>query len=1330
MITSKMKKILCVSLSAALVASSTSLGQLSAIAAPSNAASSASNAAVSKAINQGADLLKGQQASKLYFGNLEQTAKDRTQTNPDLLEFDSAEPVLWRVLENNTEDDNLLLISDRELGSIQMLASNTDAYQYSVDLSRTYYNSSDFYARIFSQVSAEQSLLKPVTIDDAAEGAIPDLQDGDSGYDAASAQNHATLGPAVDNVYFIKPSYMDVNNTAYGFQNTIESRSTADSAKVFEMSDYARVEWDKNGWNISRAGDPEKFTTRTPGSKSLVANYYGDGEGQHKWDDELKETNMAYGISGVGTAEPRYSASSKPGMGGDVLMTNLDSSQILLISSPTAKPEMSAPATGIQMTSNYTGANNWKLTIHDPSMDGTVEAPFTASIDNSGVVKGGNITVSYANATEYSQISAAIVDEAGTVLAYGTLTDELDGELSGSATLTLPGGRDGISAGNYTLYIYDEMMNGQGKTDCSSNPVTFDITVENSSSDATLSNMAYTVGSTGAKDNVQIEAGKFDYTVDLAGGALDDTITLEPTTTKAAAKVSYADGSNEIKLANGTGSKTLTVTASNETTTQNYTFTFNTSKPEEDASLKSLRYSIDDSTSLPVPDFAPATLEYTVPAFDGDTVRPDAKLLLDPSPTQVGAIVDTTAVTLTDNAAQATVEVTAPNKVNKQVYTVNFSRTPSADNTLATLKYRLPDTTEWVDVDPTDIPAEIKLGSHAVEPGDIIEIDATTTSAYAGLDITNAEVREDDTGVTGQGSVKVTAEDGTEATFNLNFSTGECEISTLNDIKYTVDSGEQQSVAGFDKDVKEYNIELPAETSETASITLEAVKGDDHETVEYSAQTFNLVDGASTQTITVTAEAGASFVTTYTLNFTRAKSSNNKLESASYTVQGQPEAVEIENFNPELDENTVILPDTVARDATITVSGTKGESHQAIDESQATVTLVDGKGTAQLTVTAEDQSQRVYKFKFVVNPSNNANLTALEYSVDGGAFTAVADFAPDKTQYDTIILPVGTSKTGTVSFKCTTENQYADVKADDITLTGSDVVDATITVTAEDNQTTKEYKLSFRTMSDNANLADLKYEIDGTQYAITDFDPATSQYNVSLPPETSKTAAIALVGTPQDSYSTVATDAIQLVDGVGEAELTVTAEAGQTTTYTVNFTREKYTEATISELEYSIDGGTPYTQTLEPGKTVYDITLPYDTNPNGTIVLTPISDTYSTVVENHDVTLVNGKGSTTIVMASEAASSDGQNGGLRAGETTTYTFNFTVAEAPAPTPEPTPEPAPQPTPSEEGESTFSPASAATTGTSSSPVTGDAAGLGLAVLALAGTAAVLLKKKRK
>ena len=139
---------------------------------------------------------------------------------------------------------------------------------------------------------------------------------------------------------------------------------------------------------------------------------------------------------------------------------NLNPSSVLFTSaSGTSK------STFAVVGSDNMSANTWKLTLKDG------EIKFAATLPTKGTA-GQDITVNITTlgTGTYNQISAILTDDDGTVVAYGKIGE--DG--ISDKTFALP---STLSAGNYTLHVFEEQVNSGNLTDYASKEVTGTIAI-------------------------------------------------------------------------------------------------------------------------------------------------------------------------------------------------------------------------------------------------------------------------------------------------------------------------------------------------------------------------------------------------------------------------------------------------------------------------------------------------------------------------------------------------------------------------------------------------------------------------------------------------------------------------------------------------------------------------------------------------------------------------------------------------------------------------------------------------------------------------------------
>ena len=128
------------------------------------------------------------------------------------------------------------------------------------------------------------------------------------------------------------------------------------------------------------------------------------------------------------------------------------------------------PAGGLAEIPKY-ARNDWKLTLLDSSRSGFSVSTTAVSTTN----YGGDIQIEYSGAQtgDNEYISVLLKDLAGNPTYYGrsaALT-----EASGTVTIPVAAG---LTAGEYTLYVYNEQYNGDKMTDLASDLKSIPLTVE------------------------------------------------------------------------------------------------------------------------------------------------------------------------------------------------------------------------------------------------------------------------------------------------------------------------------------------------------------------------------------------------------------------------------------------------------------------------------------------------------------------------------------------------------------------------------------------------------------------------------------------------------------------------------------------------------------------------------------------------------------------------------------------------------------------------------------------------------------------------------------
>ena len=333
--------------------------------------------------------------------------------------------------------------------------------------------------------------------------------------------------------------------------------------------------------------------------------------------------------------------------------------------------------------------------------------------------------------------------------------------------------------------------------------------------------------------------------------------------------------------------------------------------------------------------------------------------------------------------------------------------------------------------------------------------------------------------------------------------------------------------------------------------------------------------------IQVKATDGSS-TTTYKIKFVSAASNNARL--ADIQVNGN----NINGFNAYLNTYNVQLPYGTTDIPVVTATA---------QDAGATVTITQATSTtdsATIHVDAADgTTTNTYTLNFSVAQLSDNTLEAIY--IDG---ELVPGFTPTKNNY-TISLPLGTTTTPTITW----QSAYAD-GAQTIELTKNTLDEgAQIAVSAPAAPSTRTYKLTYKIeASSYAYLAGIS--LDGLP--IEGFTPEQTNYSFTLPIGT--TTLPTITWTQGDPYQTVS-----ITEGGvdGTTRIVVTAAAGNTVTYRLNFSTEKSTNNALQAIELD---GTPL-EGFHPDTLNYTITLPAGTTTLPVVTYTQ-GDDYQTVTLN------------------------------------------------------------------------------------------------------------------
>ena len=383
-----------------------------------------------------------------------------------------------------------------------------------------------------------------------------------------------------------------------------------------------------------------------------------------------------------------------------------------------------------------------------------------------------------------------------------------------------------------------------------------------------------------------------------------------------------------------------------------------------DATLSALTYSINSGNpvSITVKDNIDdisldydKTLEGKSIELVGTTTDPNAEITVN-----AGA-------TITSGTATATVTVTAEDKTTKD-YSVTFN---VANDVLATIVAPAA-ITEGLVFSEAVASSEAALAILNANPYNVFA--ATTVGEQDGITFTATWTYTD-------GNFQATAGASNDYTWTIDGSaltekkldntdppvalTGTASVTnytpsadaTLATLTYKIGNVDPIAVDGFaatDEETSQtYNVTLSASTAKDATITVEATATSDKATIS-QISTATLSEDKATVTFTVTPESGKN-ARTITINFTRTKSEDISLSALTYKIGDGGDATTVDGFDPATNEDTynIVLPVKTSATAKIIIAATPTNDDTKVTGTTE-VTLVDGAGKTELTVTAEN----------------------------------------------------------------------------------------------------------------------------------------------------------------------------------------------------------------------------------------------------------------------------------------------------------------------------------------------------------------------------------------
>lgn len=602
----------------------------------------------------------------------------------------------------------------------------------------------------------------------------------------------------------------------------------------------------------------------------------------------------------------------------------------------------------------------------------------------------------------------------------------------------------------------------------------------------------------------------------------------------------------------------------NTCTTQNYNLTINREAASNNSYLKTL--TVDGQL---VNNFNKTVKEYDL----GQVANSKTSLLLNGLVDDTGkaTVSGLGTVNLNVGANEFTITVTAEDKTTRE-YKLKVYRL-SNENKLASLTIT---SNPQATMSPTF--QDIFNGTYSYNY-DATVTDVTITATVKDTGKASVAIYDDATGATTASlntktetfpitttdvSVVVTAEDGTVNTYTIKLTRLKSADSSLKSL--TIDHGTLSPA--FNQNTRTYSTTVDADITE---INVNAIPNSLYGSIKSITGNTNLDFGSNQIEIIVEAENKTN--SSYIINVTRKEYDIATLDDIK--VDG----VSITDFDKDTFEYT--LNGVEFSKTSINIETAKSNSYATVT-GDGNISLTTGNNEILITVTAQNGTQKVYKLNIKRDRNSDTSITNLTVAGVEAVNTDVGIYEVTVPNSVTVLTP------NDVLF--TTSPDAIVTKNLTLPLLTTEVNDYRFTVTAEDG-TEQEYSIKVtRTKDSDSKVGRINLTIgDDTRYCLVDssnncrIEVPVSTLEFQLEAEISDTARISPVnGT---TYQMPASESTK------EIILTVTAEDGTITTYTVTVIRQKSSNNNLADLK--VDGVTvkdfnPLTQTYEltvPGTT-------------------------------------------------------------------------------------------------------------------------------------------------
>lgn len=596
------------------------------------------------------------------------------------------------------------------------------------------------------------------------------------------------------------------------------------------------------------------------------------------------------------------------------------------------------------------------------------------------------------------------------------------------------------------------------ETEIGSDLVVLQVTAENGNMSTYLVRFNITLSSVADLGGITIDGqplpdfdkDKTIYTVNLPVGT---------TTLPEVGVVAGADNQKVSIISGGVNGATQILVTAENGNTKNYTINFVVHQ-SENVALSSILVDY-----LPLSDFDPEVLEYTVDLPVGTKVFPDV--------TWVSGDEYQTIIGMTNPNGDAIIKVTAQNQQFTRQYIVHFNVLKSSNALLSNIYLN----NEPLTTNAQGFIADVDFSPEHFEYHLDLPV-GTLSYPKISFDMGDEWQEVEVSQVLADSIVlTVTSQDGANTnSYVLHFNILQSDVAFLFSIEL-----DGMPLPDFHQDTLHYEVLLPVGTTRLPSITW--TKGDDYQTV---SKMDNGVNGRCE----ILVEAQDRITTrTYTIDFSVSKSDN------AYLKEIKSGGVLLEGFDPEISEYVITLP--YGTEEVPVTTYTLAESAQEVSLREAQ-TVND---TTYLVVRAEDGvGTFTYVLTYKLRESSNALLDAIYIdeqllSTEAQSFESDADFTPENMEYH-IVLPPYTSVLPEVTWKAQVPESEVTSFVDACTDCQFAQGTVRIQVVAQDGSDANEYTIFFTTrLSNNVMLEDIR--IDGK--TIDGFKSDSTEYVLEFP---------------------------------------------------------------------------------------------------------------------------------------------------------------------------------------------------------------------------------------